>query len=99
MADLAIQYLRGDVVRGSTDGPLFLAFEFQFGGQTKISNLDLHFFVQEEIAQFHVSVDDPVGMQELESCDHLGQIALDLKFCESLPTFDEFVECLVGAQF
>lgn len=49
---LILQYLRSNIIRRSTDGLFLLTLILQPGGQPKISQLDLHILIQEQIPQF-----------------------------------------------
>lgn len=44
-------------------------------------------------------MDNSVGVKVLERVDYLDNVTLDLEFHESLSSFDEFVESLVGTKF
>lgn len=60
MARPSFQDLRCDVVWRTANSSLFLPVEIEFCGKTEVSKFDLHFLVDEKIAQLQVSVDDAV---------------------------------------
>jgi hypothetical protein len=61
----------------------FLSIELKFGGKTKITYLDFHLVVEEEITEFEISVNDSMGMKILYGVADLDDIALDLQLVES----------------
>ena len=73
-----------DVVGSSTDCSLPLSVELKLGSQTEVTNLDLHLVVEEQVAELEISVDDTVAVQVLDGCADLIDVALDLKFVQSL---------------
>ena len=79
MATLALQHFGRDVIRRSANGALFLSVEIEFGSQAKITQLDLHLVVEEQVAQFQITVDDAMRVQVFESVDYLYCIALHLE--------------------
>lgn len=51
---------------------------FVVAGESKISDLEDTFVVDEEVGSFHISVKDPVLVEILEALQQLFQVALDL---------------------
>lgn len=94
----ALKHFRSYVVGSSANGPLLLAFKIEFGCQAEVSKLNKHFVIQKQVAQFEITVDDPMGMQVLESVDDLSSVALDLQLVETLSSLEELVETLVLAK-
>lgn len=99
MSDLSVKNLRRNVVRCSTNCVFLLSIEFQFSCKTKITKFDFHFFVEEEIAKFKISVDHFVTVQVFECDNDLNDVALHFEFRETLSALDEFIESIVRAQF
>lgn len=99
MAGLPLNDLRSYVVRGSTDCSFLLSIEVQLGRQPKVSKLDLHLAVDEEIAKFEISMDHSMRMQVLKSIDDLGHPALDLNFMKSFSSTQQLIESLVLTDF
>lgn len=99
MSCSTIKNFWSNIVGGTTNSSLFLSIELKFSGETEISEFDLHFIVEEKISEFEISVDNSVGVKVLERVDYLDNVTLDLEFHESLSSFDEFVESLVGTKF
>ena len=52
------EHLRSNVVRCSTKRPFTFAIKKFFRCQTEVSDFDLHFVVEKDIAQFQVAMDD-----------------------------------------
>ena len=98
MSDAALEDLGSDVVGRSADGALLLAFEIEFGGQSEVTELDLHLVVDEEVAEFDVAVDDAVRVQEAQGVDDLFGVALDLELVQPLAPLQQFVQTLVCAE-
>lgn len=67
MIAATIKHLWRDVVGGATDCPFTLIGELQFGGQSKISYLDVEFAVDKDVAEFEVAVDDALSVNVLQS--------------------------------
>ena len=66
---------RGDVVGGATGGKPSISWMGQLSTKSKITNFNLHLIIQKNIAQFDISVDDPLLMQILNSTDKLQHVA------------------------
>lgn len=96
---LSFQYFRSDIVRGTTDSSLPLTIKFKFGSKTKISEFDLHLVIKEQVSEFEISMDDPVGVEILHGITNLYNVALDFEFGESLSSSKEFVKSLTLAKF
>jgi hypothetical protein len=60
---LPIKDFRCDIVRRATDRTFSLAVKLKFRGQAKVSQLDLHFLVKEQIPEFQVPMDNSMLMQ------------------------------------
>ena len=99
VAALALEYLGGDIVRRTANRALLLTIEVKLRGKAKITQFDLHFVVEEEVAKFEVTVDDSVRVKVLEGGNNLGCVALHLQFVESLTALEQLVHALVLAQF
>lgn len=76
----ALEHLGSNVVRRAANCPLFLTVEVEFSSQAEVTKLDLHLVIQEQVAQFQVSVDYAMRVQVLESADYLDSVALHFKF-------------------
>lgn len=98
MSTLPLEYFRCNVVRCTAYGPLFLSIEVQLSGESEISQLYFHFVVEEEVAQFEISVDDAVAMKVLQSVDDLQSVALHFQFVETFSPSEKFVHRLVLTQ-
>lgn len=59
---------RSDVVGSTAHRPFAFILELQFGGKAKVSNLDAHGGIEEDVGHLEVSVDDLEGVQV---CDGL----------------------------
>lgn len=91
--------LRSNVVWSTADGLLLLPFIFEAGGQTEIAQFDFHIFIQEQVTEFEIPVDDFVLVQIFQGRNYLSKIVLSLHFCKSFPPFDELVEGVVCTDF
>jgi len=98
VAGPAFEHFRSDIVWRTTNGPLLLSIKIELGGETEVSQLDLHLIVEEQVAELQVSVDHAVGVQVLERVDHLLGVALDLELVQALATLQKLVHTLVLAQ-
>jgi hypothetical protein len=91
---LALQNLGCYVVGRATNGLLLFTVVLEFGGQSEITELNFHIFVEEEVAQFEIPVNDLVLVQVPQGVDDLRQVALHFDFGEALPSLDQLVEGL-----
>ena len=64
-----------DIVRSSAEAWLVLR---ETCGKTKVSNLDLHVFREEHVAQFKIPVQDSLGVNVPGSSGNLAEIISDL---------------------
>lgn len=99
MAGLALEDFGRNIIRSTANCPLLLPVKIKLGGEAEISELDLHFVVQEEIAQLEVTMDNAMRVQVLQSVDYLCSITLNFQFVKSFSTFKQFVHALVLAKF
>ena len=60
MAALAFEDLRGDIVRRTANRALLLTIKVELRGKAEVAQFDLHLVVEEEVAEFEVTVDDSV---------------------------------------
>lgn len=98
MTLLALEDLGGDIVGSTTNGTLALTVEFKLGCETKITNLDLHLVVKEEVTKLEISMDDAMTVQVLHSSADLVDVALDLEFVQALTASEQLIQRLVLAQ-
>jgi hypothetical protein len=87
-----------NIIRSATNGPFPFAIKLKFGRQTKITDFDLHLVIEKEVAQFEISVDDPVAVQVLNRITNLNNITLDLQLMKPLSPSQQFVKGLTLAQ-
>ena len=76
MTAFAFKDLRSNVVRSTANSSLFLSVEVEFGSQAEVTQLDLHFVVEEEVSKFEVAVNDSVRVEVLEGANNLGGVTL-----------------------
>lgn len=62
----SFQHLGSDVVGRAANCSLPFSIEVDLGCEAEITDLDLHLVVDEEVAEFEVTVDDSVRVQVLE---------------------------------
>lgn len=98
VAYAALEHLGRDVVGCAADGALLLSLEVELGCQTKVTQLDHHFVVDEEVAELDVTVDDAVRVEEPQCTDHLAGVTLDLELVQALAPLQQLVETLVLAE-
>ena len=60
VAALAFEDLGGDIVRRTANRALLLTIKVKLRGKAKVAQFDLHLVVEEEVAEFEVTMDDPV---------------------------------------
>lgn len=96
---LTFEHLWRDVVGCTANSSLFLAIEVQFRRQSKVAKFYLHLVVQKQVSEFQVAMNDPVGVQVLESLDDLHGVALHFQLVQTLSSFEQFVHGLVLAKF
>ena len=92
------QHFGRNIVRGTTDGTLALTIELEFRCQTEITDLHLHFVVEEEVSKLQISVDDAMTVEVLDSRADLVDVALNLELVQSLTPTQKLVERLVLAE-
>lgn len=88
---LPFQNLRSDVVGSSADSFLFLFIVLQPRGQSEVPQFDLHVFVEEEVSQFEISMDDFVLVKIDERSNDLMQVVHHLHLSKSLPALNQLV--------
>lgn len=98
VALLALEHLGRDVIWRTADGALALSIELQLGGETEISDLDLHLVVDEQVTELEISVNDAMRVHVLDSRANLVHIALDLELVQAFPAPQQLIQGLVGAQ-
>ena len=98
VALLALEHLRSDIVRRTANGALALTVEFEFRGETEVTDLDLHLVVQEEVTQLQVTMDDSVTMKVFDGSTDLVDVALDLELMKTLTTAQQLIKRLILAQ-
>lgn len=92
MTLLSFEHLWSDIVGSTADGSLALAVEFEFRGETEISDLNLHLVVKEEVTELEISMDDSVTVEVLDSAANLVDVALDFQFVQTLASTKKLVE-------
>ena len=80
VARLSFKHFRCDIVRRTADSSFLLTIEVELGGESEITELDLHFVVEEEVTQLQVSVDDAVLVEVLQCVNDLSSVTLYFKF-------------------
>ena len=85
MSRFTLKYFRCNVVGCSADGTLFLSIEVKLGSQSEVAELDLHLVVDEQVAEFEVTMNNSVGVQVFECVDNLHGVALHFELVQSLP--------------
>lgn len=99
MAIFAFEHLRSNVVRRPSNCSFSLAVEVKLCGQSEVAELELQLFVDEEVAQFQISMNDSVLVQVLQRVNNLLCVIHDLEFVESFASSEQFVQRLVWTQF
>ena len=65
----ALENFRGDVVGSPTNRAFKFPLEFELGCESEITNLDIEVLIDEDVSEFQISVDDVLGVQELDPLD------------------------------
>ena len=99
MTLLSLENFWCDIVWSTTNGSLSLSIELKLGCQTKITDLDLHLVIKEQITQLEISMNDSVGVQILNGITNLNNIALNLEFMQSSSPPQKFIQGLTLAEF
>ena len=60
VALLAFEHLGSDIVRSTANSALALAIKLELGSEAEVTDFDLHLVVEEEVAEFEVTMDDSV---------------------------------------
>ena len=92
---LALEHLGSDVVGSTANGTLPLSIELKLGGETKITDLDLHLVVEEQITELQISVNDAMTVQILDSGTDLVNVALNLELVKALSATEQLIQRLV----
>ena len=77
------QYLWGDVVGSTAGGVPSISGMDQFSTEAEITNFNLHFMIEEDVAQFDISMHDSFLMEILQSIEQLQHVASGLELCNS----------------
>jgi len=96
---LSFKDLWSNIVWSSANCPLPLSVELKLGSETKITYLDLHLVVEEEITQLEISMDNSMGVQVLNGITDLNDVALNLQLVKSSSSPQKFVQSLTLAEF
>lgn len=99
VTDGALDYFGGNVVGRPTHCPFLLVAELQFGGESEVPHLEIHIFVEEDVAHLEIPVDNPVAVHVLKRGHYLQHEIACLLDGELLPLLDHLAEGLVGAEF
>ena len=83
---LFFQNLRSDVVGCTADGFLGVAFVFDFGGESKITNFSVHLIVNKNVAQLEIAVYYALRVNIDHGFNDLPDVYSSLKFSESFPS-------------
>lgn len=94
MALLVVKDFWGNVVWSPTFSFLPLAFIGHFGCQSKIADLDLQLFGEEQVAQFEITVDDLLALDVLNGESKLAKVVFGFDISESFAPLEEFVKSL-----
>jgi len=83
VAAFGVEYFWGNVVWSSTDSTFAFAVVDDLGGKTEIANSQFEAFVEEEIAQFKVTMDHFVGVQVMDGLHQLQSVELSFNFSQT----------------
>ena len=81
-----------NIVGSTTNCTLAFTIKLKFGSETEISDLDLHFVVQEQVSKLEISMDDSVTVQVFDGGANLVYIALNFEFMEPLSSPEQFIQ-------
>ncbi len=73
------QYLRSYIIGSPTSRISSILRGFEFGGESEITNFELHFAIYEHIAQFEVPMDNVGSVQIFDSIYKLQSVTTDLE--------------------
>ena len=92
MALLSLEHFRGDIVGRTADCTLALTIELKLCRQTKITDLNLHLVVEEEVTEFEISMNNAMTVKVFDCSTNLIDVTLDLKLVEALTTAKQLVK-------
>ena len=78
--------------------PFALPIMLHLGGQPKITDLDPHFVIEEEVPQFYVTVDDVTTVEVVHGQQCLLHQVTHLRLCQGLATFVQLHQRLGGGE-
>lgn len=84
----SFQHFWSDIVWRTTNRSFLFTIEIELSGKTKVSQFDLHFVIQKQIAKFEITMNNSVRMEVLERRDDLEGVVFDLEFMKTLPSFE-----------
>ena len=89
-----LQYLGRYIIGGSADSSSFLPWKRYLGSKSKVSHFDMHVFIEEEIAQLKIPMNNFLKMKIFEGIKDLEHEIPGLIFCKFSFSFDEIVQRL-----
>ena len=98
MALLSLEHLRGDIVGRTADRALTLTIELKLCCQTKITDLNLHLVVKEEVTELEISMNYTMTVKVFNRGTDLINVTLDFELVEALTAAQQLVQRLVLAQ-
>ena len=98
MALLSLEHFRGDIVGRTADRALTLTIELKLCCQTKITDLNLHLVVKEEVTELEISMNYTMTVKVFNRGTDLINVTLDFELVEALTAAQQLVQRLVLAQ-
>ena len=92
------QYLWGNIVRRAADSLLPLARVLDERGETKVTNLDVHIGIKEEVPKLKIAMDHLMGVHVMAGANELYHKESRFRLCEDTTTVKHVHERPIGAE-
>ena len=86
MALLSLEHFRGNIVGRTADRALALTIELKLRCKTKVTNLNLHLVVKEEVTELEISMNDAMTVKVFNCSTDLIDVTLDFELVKALTT-------------
>ena len=92
------QYLWGNIVRRAADSLLPLARTLDKRGETKVTNLDVHIAIKEQVPKLQITMDHLVGVHVMAGTNELYHKESRFRLCEDTTTVEHIHERAIGTK-
>lgn len=95
----SLKNFRRNIIWSTANCFLFFLIVLQSGGKTKVTKFDFHVFIEEEITQLEISVNDFINMKVFKRTNNLNQVILNFHLSQSFSSFDKFIQSVICTNF